>query len=81
MGFTLYVYASDGDYVQYGKEREVYLNHADVVAMLKFILDKSEFGKTVTIRRFDLHENDERFLKKDCSKEYHEYAIEELNQP
>jgi len=79
MGFTLYVIASDGDYVHYGKEGELYLNHSDAVAMLMFIFAKMELGRDLTLRRFDLHDSDYDTLKNDRSEEYLEYAKEELS--
>lgn len=79
MGFTLYVICiEDGEYVHYGKELEVNLNHVDTVAMLKFILDKLEWCNHVRVRRFDLHEDDEAYMKKDVSEQYRESAKEEL---
>ena len=81
MGFTLYLIAEDGEYISYGKEIELYANHKDAVAMLMFIFSKMELGKWIRLRRFDLHDSDEAFCKKDVSKEYLEYAEEELSRP
>ena len=81
MGFTLYLIAQDGEYISYGKEIELYANHKDAVATLMFIFDKMELGQWIRLRRFDLHDSDEPFMKKDVSKEYLEYAEEELSRP
>jgi len=79
LGFILYVIAEDGEYVQFGKELELYGNKKDAVAMLMFIFSKMEMGKSLRLRRFGLHDSDEPYCKKDVSKEYLKYAEEELS--
>jgi len=79
MGFTLYLIAEDGEYIHYGKEIELYANHSDAVATLMFLFSKMEMGKWIRLRRFDIHDSDEPFMKKDVSQDYLEYAKEELS--
>jgi len=74
----LYVVADDGDYVKYGKEIEVYANHDEAVAMLRFIFDKGEVGVPVHVLRFGMKEYYEPLCRNDRSQEYLEYAREEL---
>jgi hypothetical protein len=82
MGFALVVIdENDREYVNFGKEFEVCLNHRDSVAMLKFILDKQERGHILRIRRFDIHDCDTKYMKKNVSEDYRRYAEEELNIP
>lgn len=78
MGFTLYLIADDGEYVHYGKEIEVYLNHEDVVAMFMFLISKMEVGKKIYLRRFGLHDSDAELCVKDVSEEYLQYVKEEV---
>lgn len=81
MGFSLYIICSDGDFIYLGKELEVYANHIDAVAMLKFIFDKMELHKTLWLRRFGLHDDDEEIMKTDVSKDYLADAKEEIERP
>lgn len=81
MGFVLYVICEDGDYVHFGKELELYGNHAEAVAMLMFIFSKHELHHEIYVRRFGLHDSDEQYLKNDCSESYLKEAKEELERP
>ena len=75
MGFNLVIIdENDREYISFSKE----LNHKDTVAMLKFILDKQERGHILRIRRFDIHDCDTKYMKKNVSEDYRRYAEEEL---
>ena len=80
LGEWLYVICpEDGDYICCGKELEVYANHVDAVAVLMFILYKLETFKTIIVRRFGIHESDEKIMKNDCTKEYLAEAKEQIS--
>jgi len=79
VGFALYVICDDGDYISFGKEIEVYANHDQAVAMLKFFFDKSELGKDIHILRFGLDKYYESVMERDVSEEYLKDAREELS--
>jgi hypothetical protein len=80
LGFDLVVIdENDREYVNFGKEIEVYLNHRDTVAMLKFILDKQERGHILRIRRFGSLDCDKKYMRKNVSEDYLLYADEETN--
>jgi hypothetical protein len=80
MGFNLVIVdENDREYVNFGKEFEVCLNHRDSVAMLKFILDKQERGHILRIRQFGTLDCDKKYMRKNISEDYRRYANEELN--
>jgi hypothetical protein len=79
LGFDLVIIdENDREYIDYGKEIDVNLNHKNTVATLKFILDKQERGHVLRIRRFDIHDCDMKYMKKNVSEDYLRYAEEEL---
>ena len=81
MGFTMNLICEDGDYIAFGKEIEVYVNHNEALAMLMFLIDKLSYGRQVTLRRFGIHDSDHCLMKKDVSKEFLEYANKEITRP